>query len=166
MYLRAPNARPSVLGMLLRNNELVRAMAYRMYRAFTASLSVVVLMLAANETFARSGAAPRGGVSPTHSISRPLIAQSLRHHRRNNAASVVWPSVGDYYAPSNGEPMVDATQPALGNVHYTYTYDVPWDWAHRYPPAERPYVPSCPAEAVTVPGHDGEERTINIIRCY
>ena len=76
MYLRAPNARPSVLGMLLRNNELVRAMAYRMYRAFTASLSVVVLMLAANETFARSGAAPRGGVSPTHSISRPLIAQS------------------------------------------------------------------------------------------
>jgi hypothetical protein len=147
-------------------NELVRAMTYRMYRASVASLSAVVLMLAANETFARSGAAPRGGVSPTHSISRPLIGHSFRHHRRNNEASVVWPGISDDYPPLNGEPMVGATQPGSGNVHYTYTYDVPWDWAHRFPPAERPYVPSCPAESVTVPGRDGSERTVNIIRCY
>jgi hypothetical protein len=146
-------------------NELVRAMTYKKYGAFVASLGVVVLMLASNETFARSGSAPRGAFASTHPAFRPFAPHSFRHHRRNNAA-VVWPGFGDTYAPSNGEPVVDATQPTSGNVHYTYTYDVPWDWAHRYPPAERPYVPSCPAETVTVAGHDGGERTVNIIRCY
>jgi len=145
-------------------------MTHRMYGAFIASLSVVALMLAANETFARSGAAPRGGFTSTHSISRPSVAQSLRHHRRNNVGTL-WPAVGGFfYGPSNGEPMVDVTQPISGDNHYTYTYDVPWDWAHRYPPAvtpsERPYVPSCPAETVTVPGHGGKEQTVSIMRCY
>jgi hypothetical protein len=151
-------------------NELVRAMTYRMYGAFVASLSVVALMLAANETFARSGAAPHGGFTPTHSISRPSFAHSLRHHRRNNAG-IFFPAVGDFsYGPSNGEPLVDVPQPTSGDVRYTYTYDVPWDWAHRYPPAvvpsERPYAPSCPMETVTVPGHGGTEQTVTIMRCY
>src|ERR1700694_1647444 len=144
-------------------------MTYRMYRAFIASLSVVALMLAANETFARSGAAPRGGVTSTHSISRPSVAHSLRHHRRNNAGTF-WPGGFFYDGPSNGEPLADFTQPPSGDIHHTYTYDVPWDWAHRYPPAvipsDRPYVSSCPAETVTVPGHDGKERTVSIMRCY
>jgi len=139
-----------------------------MYGAFVASLSAVALMLAANETLARSGAAFHGGFAATHSISHRPLAQSLRHHRRNNGGTF-WPGVEDNsYAPSNGEPLVDGTQPASGDVHYTY--DVPWDWAHRYPPAvapsERPYVSSCPSEAVTVPRRNGEERTVNIIRCY
>jgi hypothetical protein len=55
-------------------------------------------------------------------------------------------------------------------MHYTYTYDVPWDWAHRFPPAvapsDRPYVSSCPAESVTVTGRGGKEQTVNVIRCY
>ena len=139
-----------------------------MYGAFIASLSVVALMLAANETFARSGGAPRGAVASTHPIFRPSVAQSLRHHRRNNVGNF-WPG-GFFYGPSNGEPLVDVTPPASNDVRYTYTYDVPWDWAHRYPPAvipsDRPYVPSCPAENVTVPGRDGKERTVSIMRCY
>jgi hypothetical protein len=139
-----------------------------MYGAFIASLSIVALMLAANETFARSGAAQRGGFTSTHSISRPSVAHSLRHHRRNNVGTL-WPAVGDYfYGPSNGEPMVDVTQPTSGDI--PYAYDVPWDWAHRYPPAvipsDRPYVPSCPAETVTVPGVGGKEQTVSIMRCY
>src|SRR6266481_8439357 len=149
MYLRARNARPSVRCCPV-TNELVRVMAYRMYGALIASLSVVALMLAANETFARSGAAVRGGSASTHSIFRPSIAHSLRHHRRNNEA-ILWPAFGDsFYGPSNGEPLADFPQPGSGDVHYTSTYDVPWDWAHRYPPAvapsDRPYVPGCPAE--------------------
>ncbi|MGC0394370.1 hypothetical protein ABIF91_006756 [Bradyrhizobium sp. USDA 241] len=55
-------------------------------------------------------------------------------------------------------------------MRYTYTYDVPWDWTHRYPPnvvpSNRPYVPSCPTEQVTVPGRGGSEHTVNIMRCY
>jgi hypothetical protein len=140
-------------------------MAYKMYAALIASLSVA-LTLASNETFARS--AHRGGFTSTHSISHPSVAQSFRHHRRNNVGTL-WPT-GFFYGPSNGEPMTDVTQPMSGDIHYTYTYDVPWDWAHRYPsvvtPSERPYVPSCPAETVTVPGRGGKEQTVSIMRCY
>jgi hypothetical protein len=168
MHLRAPKARLSALGCCSVTNQLVRAMTYRMYRAFIASLSLVTLMLAANETSARSGAALRGGFASTHSIAHRPVAQLLRHHRRNNAEAL-WPATGDSYGPSNGGPIGgDVTQPASGDVHYTY--DIPWDWAHRYPPAvtpsERPYVPSCAAEAVKVPGRDGGEQTVSITRCY
>jgi hypothetical protein len=140
-----------------------------MYGALIASLGVVALMLTANPTFARSAAAHGAGFfASARPISHSTAARSFRHHRRNNAA-VFWPATdGDFYGPSNGEPMVDATPPASGDLHYTY--DVPWDWAHRYPPAvtlsERPYVPSCPAETVKVPGRDGREQTVNVIRCY
>jgi hypothetical protein len=146
---------------------MVRAMTRRMYGALVASLGVVALMLAANETFARSGTAARGGFTSTHSNSHPLVARSHRHHRRNNAAAF-WP--GDFFYGSNGEPMADVTQPTSGDIHTTYTYDVPWDWTHRFPPAVtpsvRPYVLSCPAETVTVAGRDGKEQTVNIMRCY
>lgn len=141
-------------------------MAYKMYAAFIAALGVA-LTLVSNETFARS--ASRGGFTSTHSISHPSVAHSLRHHRRNNAV-IFWPSAGDFYGPSNGEPTADVTQPMSRDIHYTYTYDVPWDWAHRYPsavtPSERPYVPSCPAETVTVLGQGGKEQTVSIMRCY
>ena len=99
-----------------------------------------------------------------------MAHSSLRHHRRNNAQAF-WPAVGgSFYEPSNGEPLADGAQPGSGDIHYTYTYDVPWDWAHRYPPAvmpsHRPYVPSCPSETVTVPGRHGEPQTVNVMRCY
>jgi hypothetical protein len=149
-------------------NELVRAMTYRrMYGAFIASLGAVALMLAANETFARSAAGHRGGFTSTHSISHRSVAQSLRHHRRNDVG-ILWPAeAGFFYGPSNGEASVDVTQPIPDDIPHTNRYDLPWDWAHRYPASERPYVPSCPAETVTVPGgHDGKEQTVSIMRCY
>jgi len=175
MHLRARKARLSVRWSAAQlTNELVRAMTYRMYGAFIASLSAVALMLAANETVARSGGAPRGGFTSSRSISHPSVAQSLRHHRRNTVGAF-WP--GDFfYGPSNGEPIGDVTPPASGDVHYTYTYDVPWDWAHRYPPsffASTPepssppvaYVPGCARQIVTVPGADGKDQTVTVVRC-
>src|SRR5436190_21309575 len=144
-------------------------MTYRIYGAFIGSLSVVALMLAPSEAFAGSGAVHRARAS-THSIPRPPLAPSFRHHRRNNPG-FFWPAVGGFlYAPSNGDPALDFTQPISRDMHYTYTYDVPWDWAHRYPPAvipsERAYVPECPEQTVTVAGKGGKEQTVNIIRCY
>ncbi len=104
-----------------------------------------------------------------HPIFRPSVAHSFRHHRRNNVGTF-WPGAGGFFYAPNGEPITDATQPPSGDIRYTYTYDVPWDWAHRFPPAvipsDRPYVSSCPAESVTVPGRDGKERTVSIMRCY
>ena len=72
--------------------------------------------------------------------------------------------------PTAREAISDIPQSVSGDFRYTYTYDVPWDWAHRYPPmvapSDRPYVSSCPAETVTVPGRGGREQTVNITRCY
>jgi hypothetical protein len=135
-----------------------------MYGAFIASVSVVALLLATTETFARSAGVHGGG------FSRPPGIHSFQHHRRNNAGGF-WPTDGGYfYGSSDGEPVADVTQPASRDVHYTYTYDVPWDWAHRFPPAvapsDRPYVSSCPTESVTVTGRGGKEQTVNVIRCY
>jgi hypothetical protein len=143
-------------------------MAYRFYPAFVASLGVIAVVLTATETFARSGAMPHRMVASAHSISHPSVPGTLRHHRFNSIGTF-WPAGGDgFYGPSNGEFTADVAQPSSGDVHYTY--DVPWDWAHRYPPAvvpsERPYVPSCPTATVTVPGHDGKRQTVNVTQCF
>ena len=172
MRLRAPQARPSVLSKLFNNQRLVRAMTYRMYGAVIASLGAIALMLAANGTFAASGAGHRGGFTSRHSMSHRSVAQSLRRHQRGNRDNAIfWPTDDGYFdGSSGGAPLADVTQPNSGSIHYTTTYDVPWDWAHRFPPdvtpSSRPYVPSCPTEAVTVPGHNGTEQTVSVTRCF
>ena len=147
---------------------MVRAMKYRVVGALVASLSVAALAFVPNPAFARSPAAQGGRVSSAHPAFHPPGVRSFRHHR---GSAIFWPGVDafDYGTPS-GEPLVDTTPPPSGDVHYTYKYDVPWDWAHRYPPAvtpsDRPYVSSCPEETTTFPGRDGKDRTVNVMRCY
>ncbi len=145
-------------------------MAYRIYGALIAPLSVAVLMFAASDSFARSAqATPRSGAASAHAMHR---APGVGHHRRHHPGAF-WPATGGYYGPSSyGEqPLAaDVNQTIKGDIRYTYTQDVPWDWPHRFPPAvapsDRPYVQSCPSETVTVPGRNGTERTVNIMRCY
>jgi hypothetical protein len=154
-------------------------MTYRKYGAFIAPLSGLALILASNATLAASSAA-RGSVQAfaAHPMFRPSIGRSFRHHRGLNVGAF-WPGEGDwidsssYGQPGYGQPGVDAAPPPTsGDVHYTYTYDVPWDQIHRFPPnvtpSARPYVPDCTAQTVTVPKREGTEQTanINIIRCY
>jgi hypothetical protein len=143
-----------------------------MHWAFIASVSATALLLAANETFARSGVAP--AFSSARPIPHASIFPAFRHHPRHNIGTW-WPGAGGYYyGPSNdaafSDSLPDVTQPMSRDIRYTYTQDVPWDWAHRYPPnvvpSDRPYVSSCSSEPVTVPGWNGEEKTINITRCY
>jgi hypothetical protein len=149
-------------------------MTHRMYGAFIASLSVAALMLGANETIARPGAAPgaapAAGFAAPHPMFRPPGAQAFRHHHRRGNVGPFWPGTGGFYDGSPiGEALVDGGQPASGNFHYTYSYDVPWDWTHRYPltlPSDRPYVPSCATETVTVPARGGSETAVNVMRCY
>jgi hypothetical protein len=143
-------------------------MTYRMYGTFIACLSLLALMLPATEASARSGSTPRGAFASMRSSAHLPAAHG--HHRRNNVGAF-WPVIGDFgYGPSIGEPIGGLAPPASNDVHYTYTYDVPWDWAHRFPPnvtpSDRPYVPSCSDEKVTVPGRYGDEQTLNITRCY
>jgi hypothetical protein len=144
-------------------------MTHRIHGALIASLSLIALTFAANEAFAQSRAAPAAAAHARGPVS-PSVALLLRHHRGNRVGAF-WPAAGGlFYDPSIGQAPVDFTQPASRDMHYTYTYDVPWDWAHRYPPAvipsERAYVPECPVQTVTVAGKGGKEQTVNIIRCY
>ncbi len=141
-------------------------MTNKMYGAFLASLSAVALMFGASEAFARSGGGHGGGIGSAHAAPHS-VGRSLARHRGRIGG--VWP--GGLYGPSYDEPLAEVpAQPLSGDIHYTYTYDVPWDWAHRYPPnvvpSDRPYVSSCPAETVTVPGAGGRQQTVNITRCY
>ena len=138
-----------------------------------ASLSAAALLLSLSDSFARpGGAAPHGlTAAPSGAIARPSIAPGVSFHRRNNAF-VYWPGGGGFFYDGAGysRPFADAAQPVSTDVRYTYTYDVPWDWTHRFPPnvvpSNRPYVPSCPTEQVTAPGRGGSEHIVNITRCY
>ena len=161
MGLRAAKAPPSVPFEYAAHNKLVRAMSSKINTALIVSLSAVALVLVTNETFAASRSA-RGAFASAH---RPGT-HFFRHDRRPQAA-VVWPGDdGSYYGPI-GEEL---TPPTSGGARYTDTNDIPWDWAHRYPPAvvpsTRPYVSTCPSETVTVPDGHGGNGQVNIVRCY
>jgi hypothetical protein len=149
-------------------------MMSRSYGALAASLSAAALLLAASDSFARpGGAAPHGlaAAPPPAAVARPSIAPGARFRGRNTPW-VYWPGGGGFFygGGNDNQPFVDIGQPVSNDVRYTYTYDVPWDWTHRFPPnvvpSDRPYVPSCPTEQVTVPGRGGGEHTVNVMRCY
>jgi hypothetical protein len=153
-------------------------MRYPGSRTLIASLSGLVLILATSDTFAAGpGVAARAGVFAAHPAFRPGVGRSFGRHRgRNNVGAFFWPGFGDwgdYDGSTPGGYGADVPPPqASGDVHYTYTYDVPWDQIHRFPPnvvpSARPYVPDCTAQTVTVPRRAGGEPTesVNIMRCY
>lgn len=145
------------------------------HRAF-ALLGGAVLWLAAPASFAGPGSAatttanaPRAAFAATHPTFRPPGNRHVRHHGRAPLGAF-WPTTGSFYAPTDDQALAGAPQFQPSDIHYTYSYDVPWDWAHRYPPAvapaDRPYVASCGPEIVTVPGRRGGEHTVNVFRCY
>lgn len=146
-------------------------MMSRSHGALLASLSAAALLLTVSNGSARPGAAAPHGVVAMPAAAHAPIAPSPRFRGRGKPW-VYWPGGGGfvYDAPSYGYPFADAGQPLSNDVRYTYTYDVPWDWTHRFPPnvipSDRPYVPSCPTEQVTVPGRGGGDHVVNIMRCY
>ena len=152
---------------LSNKQELVRAMTYRKLAALVA-VGAIAFAFATNETMARPGAVaagPHAGIGTVRPLPHPL--HGFRHHGRFGNGGFYWPGYGDTYdayAPTS-EPI---TTPLGGpnDVRYTTIQDVPWDWAHRFPPnvtpSDRPYVPGCGAETVDV----GGGKTVNIFRCY
>ena len=154
-----------------------RAMMYKVCAAFTMSISVV-LVLASSQALGQSGAAQGGSSASMHSTSHPSVTRSPHQRIRRNEGAF-FPTTGSFFwGPSNGVPNVEVapTGSISGDFNYTYKNDFPWDWAHRYPPslfAAPPeptpppvsYRPGCAAQTVTVPGADGKDQTINMMRC-
>jgi hypothetical protein len=161
-------------------------MAYKMYAAFIASLSVA-LTLASNETFGGPGVGQERNVNGEQSISGDIHYRytyeplwdaahqypsviSVAGQERNVPA--LGPAAGGFfYGPGSGEQSIS------GDIHYRYTYEPLWDAAHQYPsvispsetvgspsePVARAFVPGCRVQTVTVP--DSKEQTVNIVRC-
>jgi len=138
----------------------------------------VALVLVSCETFAGSATAPASASTHTPFV-RPLTRPHDRHFGRN--AAPFRPFVGTpFWGPWYGQRDFEFAQPVSGdrNYNFTYKFDVPWDWAHRYPPSffESPatapappapviYSTGCPAQTVTVPGANGSQQTVSIVRC-
>ena len=175
MRLRAPKMRSSVRRNRVSSVKNGDAMKHPASRLLVASFGGLALILVSGETFSTSAAAQVRTVA-AHGGARAAFGRSIAHHRRfRNGAYVYWPdgSYGDYgaYGAVPAEPGVDVAPPS-GDVHYTYTYDAPWDAVHRLPPnvvpGPRPYVSDCTTQTVTVPRHNdpGQTANINVTRCY
>ena len=152
-------------------------MMYKVYAAFLMSLGVA-LTLVSNQALGGPRAG-HGGVSASmHSTFHRTFARS--HHQGRNRrdffpGSFFWGQPYDQPYPDIAPPV---SGPVSNDITYTYKYDVPWDWAHRYPPSfyessSQPssssppmaYVPGCAKQTVTVPGADGKDQTVNVVRC-
>src|SRR5690349_9677843 len=135
-------------------------MTYTKFGALVASVGVIAFALASDEASARTSRG--GGVVTARPLARPFTAHAFRHRH----GGVFLPGIGGDFYGSNGAPVTEATPPTSSDVHYTYTYQAPWDWAHRNPPnvapSDRPYVPGCTSESVKVPGSTGGEHVVNV----
>ena len=148
-----------------------------MYKAYT----VLILSLGATvlTSHAFGGPRPANAVisASTHSTVHPSVARSPNHHNRRNVGNF-FPATGGFFWDSQpGEVIAPPLSgPISDDFNYTYKYDVPWDWAHRYPPGffgsppappapPVSYTPGCPAQTVTVPGADGKDQTVTVVRC-
>lgn len=141
-------------------------MTYRKLGALVA-VGAIALAFATDEASARAGgagvaAAPQAGVTMRAHASH---GHGFRHRGRH-VGGYVWPGYGDAYDAYVPAGPITAPFAGSNEVRYTTTYDVPWDWVHRFPPnvipSDRPYVPGCGGESVDV----GGGKTVNVIRCY
>ncbi|MCL8486782.1 MULTISPECIES: hypothetical protein [Bradyrhizobium] len=134
------------------------------------------LMFSSEAASARSGAAVAAPTAapPTASSQvtppAPGPGPAIRHHHPRGYRAYL-PAAGAFaYGGDGGPAPQQIPEHTSADVRYTYTYDVPWDWAHRYPPnvvpSDRPYVSSCPMQTVTVPGRHGGDHSVTITRCY
>jgi hypothetical protein len=115
-------------------------MTFRMYGTFVASLSAVVLVLAASETFADPGVVRAGGVAQQRPASPRSTGRSMHQHHRGmgggfpTAADFFYGPSYDFDGPSYDEPVIAAPPPKRSDdLRYTCVYDIPWDYVHRCP---------------------------------
>jgi hypothetical protein len=143
-------------------------MIYKVAAVFAMFLSAS-LSLAFNQAFAQSGPAHHSANFAKHS---PHHRFPHHDHRRSKGLFGGFWGVPDYEFGMDADAPTHP--PTVYEPRYTCTYDIPWDWVHRCPPvAAYPEAPSepvvrgpgCVRQVVTVPGADGKDQTINMVRC-
>jgi len=153
-------------------------MLRRMYAAFIMSLGVAVT-LASNQAFGQQGAAPlasmRSAGPSLPSVSSNPSAPSVP------SAPFFRTARGFHGARSFHRPLnhgLDLNE-YRDITRFTCSYDIPWDWVHRCPPVASPLgppptpvvsapvisAPGCVQQDITVPGTDGKNQTITMLRC-
>ena len=162
-------------------------MMYKLYAAFLMSLGIA-LALASGQAFGGPRAGHSGVSASTHSTAfHRSFARSHRFGRNfGRHRGDFFP--GDFFwgGPFDDQFNGDVAPPISGAIpgptpnelNYTYKQDIPWDWAHRFPPGyfgspaqpsspapAMAYVPGCARQTVTVPGADGKDQTVNVVRC-
>ena len=145
-------------------------MMYKVGAVFAMFLSVV-FSFAFNQAFAQS--------APAHH-NRSSAAKHSPHHRfpHHDHRRNFFPAFGGFWGVPNDGFGVDTYAPTYAptfdHTRFTCTYDIPWDWVHRCPPVvalpEPPPVPvvsgpGCVPQVVTVPGADGKDQTVTMLRC-
>jgi hypothetical protein len=153
-------------------------MMYKVYAAFLMCLGIA-LTVASSQAFGGARAGHSGVSASMHSTTfHRSFARSHHHGRRHRGAffpgSFFW---GPYDQPNGEVAPPQISGPISNDINYTYKFDIPWDWAHRFPPgffgsspaeSSSPpvaYVPGCAKQTVTVPGADGKDQTVNVVRC-
>ena len=144
-------------NMLTNKIRAVQIAAFAAALAAAASLSFIAPERASAAP-AHAGSSHPGGGHGHHALVR---SRGLR-----NAGWGLWGNGAVVYAA----PQSPAIEPVAGvgalSQHVTYTYDVPWDAVHRYPPAAYEYGQGCHTQHQTVPKSGGGKQSVNIIRCY
>jgi hypothetical protein len=149
-----------------------------MYKELYAALIMSVgVTVGCSHAFGAPATARSGASAPMHSAVHPSLACSPNHHHGRTVGNF-FPATGGFFWDSQPDEGITPplSGPVSGDINYTYKYDVPWDWAHRYPPGffgsppaspapSVSYRPGCPAQIVTVPGADGKDQTVTVVRC-
>ena len=149
-------------------------MMNKVYAVLILSLGATV---AASHAFGGPGTGHAVASAAAHSSVHPSITRSPHHHPGRTVGNF-FPATGGFIWNSQPDEAIApvVSGPISGDINYTYKYDVPWDWAHRYPPGflgsppaplapSVSYTPGCPAQTLTVPGADGKNQTVTVVRC-
>jgi hypothetical protein len=161
--------------------EVVRPMISRMRAGGLVVFFCVSVVLVPGETFGRGGSfggrgfagrsVPIGSrfrpptLRPQAQLHRPGFKGPLRH--RFGYGFFPLPGFGGgYYGPGYGAPnyVVPYDQPAETVPEITGAIPTPGSVSGGFRPVIV-YRPGCQTQTVTVPSEDGDDRSINIVRC-
>jgi hypothetical protein len=150
---------------------MVRAMVSRVYLAGFIVILSLGTMLVSSESFGRSGGSGGRSSSGFHgSTSSGHHRSAMRSSLNRRSASWGFPLYGTgYYSPGTYSEPAEITNNNSSNLNSSvHVHAAPEPVSSSYPVSVYPvvfYHPGCNSQTVTVPWEDGQQRSVNIVRC-